>query len=458
MKLRPYQQRVVDELGVAMRKQPRVLVQMPTGAGKTVVAGHIIERAVAKGSCVWFLAHRDALINQTERHLQRLGLNPAVFRAGVKPDYDNPLQVASVQTLHSRIKYGKSLPPKPKLVFFDECHHVAATSWMEVFDATDGAWAIGLSATPYRADGSGLGEAFGDIVRGPSPRELVDDEVLVPPEIWAPPLNEDQLVGDVVETWKELANNGRTVVFATNKNHAHVLASQFNEDETIADVIDEETPTEDRQEIIECLGTGDLRIIVNVEVLTEGFDLPNLDCVVLARRTQSEALFVQMVGRVMRSAPGKEKALLLDHGGNVLRLGHPLAERKADLGGRKKKKMEEMEEADRVKCCDKCLHLMTGNAKVCPNCGNENVPPLPVVNKRKKLKKWDGRADSLVVERMNYFRESERLEAMNGFKVWFGANRYRKRYGMMPTEDHPMWNALTQGERSTYWSRRRRRA
>lgn len=457
MDLRDYQIDVIGALKASMRRVKRQVLQLPTGAGKTFVARKLAAAALEKrDQRIWFSAHRTEIVDQASRHFTEEGIEHSFFRSGTEHDFDARLQCISIQTLYARLKKGAPVPPPPDWWFIDEAHHLASDQWMSCFAYAGNNWVTGLSATPYRSDGSGL-SAFQEVVVGPSPRDLVERGVLMNPEIWCPPDRDDKLAGDPVETYLERARGARGVFFCANIAHSMDCAQRLQEAGVHARHVDQDTHRDERRAILEAFMTGEVQVVCNVEVLTEGYDLPALEAISLARRTQSESLFVQMVGRVLRSAPGKERALVFDHGGNALRLGHPLAHRQADITGRKKRAMAELDPVDRVKICKECLTLMPGNAKECPGCGTRNVPPLPKVNRRKKLERWDGRVNTNVNDRIHDYERLERQGIEEQRKGWWSSYRYRNKYGCMPHEDQEMWYALSFAQRAAYWKVRKKK-
>ena len=348
--LRAYQQATVDAIRDAvMRRQRRVMVCVATGGGKTHIAAHIIARAVERGKRVLFLAHRRELIEQTAEHLAGAGVaGYGIIMAGDKRlAVDAPVQVASIQTLIRR-----ELPPAD-LIFIDEAHRAAANSYRTILENYNDPIVIGLSATPERMDGKGLDDIFHALVDVVSVQTLITDGYLVKPDVYVgrekpnlghvhtragdyqakelqTAVNRVTLVGQIVTEWKKRAAGMKTVVFATGIEHAAHIAAQFSEAGIKAGMVSGKTPLKERVALIDEWRTGDLDVIANCAVFTEGFDFPALQCCVLARPTKSVALYLQMVGRIMRP-PGP--ALILDHAGAAAMHGGPHLERAWNLAG-----------------------------------------------------------------------------------------------------------------------------
>jgi DNA repair protein RadD len=345
--VRPYQadaiRRVAAEIAGGRR---RVLLVAPTASGKTIIGARIIADALRARRRVLVLAHRREIIGQTVKKLYQAGVDAGIIQAGFSPRPGEPVQVASVQTLHARAVRARSIEmPSADLVIVDEAHHVRARSYGEILAAYPGAIIIGLTATPCRGDGRGLGNAFEALIDVASVADLVRDGYLVSARIYAPSrpnlsgvrvergdyveaqlaerVDTVQLVGDVVEHWLRLAERRPTVVFATGVAHSVHIRDEFRRAGVLAEHIDGGTPTEERDRILAQLAAGKIELVTNALVLTEGWDFPAASCIVMARPTKSLGLYRQMVGRVLRPAPGKADALILDHAGAVFAHGFP---------------------------------------------------------------------------------------------------------------------------------------
>jgi superfamily II DNA or RNA helicase len=345
--LRPYQAEIVDRIKSAMAAgRRRVLIVMPTGSGKTVVIAEIIAHAAAARQRTLFLAHRRELIQQASRKLHAAGVDHGVLLPGFPARPAERVQVASIATLHARAirSCAVELPPAD-LVVIDEAHHARARTYVRILEAYPAAKLIGLTATPCRGDGRGLGNAFDVMVESPGVAELIAGGYLVPARVYAPTrpdltgvkvergdyvepqlaerMDQPKLVGDIVSHWHQLANRRQTVVFATGVAHSLHLRDEFRQSGVWAEHIDGTTPTEERDRILAQLAAGKIELVVNAMVLTEGWDCPEVACLILARPTRSLGLYRQMVGRVLRPSSGKTDALILDHAGAVFEHGLP---------------------------------------------------------------------------------------------------------------------------------------
>lgn len=347
MELRPYQVEAVEAARQQFRAgRKRVLITMPTGGGKTVVAAHIISSAEQKGSGVLFLAHRRELIEQTVDKLVRFGVRPGVIMGGVRPRPDARVQVASIQALGKRLDSIGDVD----VLFVDEAHHVTKDNlYSRALSIFPSAAVIGLTATPWRLDGAGLGDVFDGHVLACTPRQLREQGFLVPVGgfMYAPVetkavrlKNGDydakqleqasmnaKLFGSIIGEWKAHAGGARTVLFACTIRHSQALAEAFRAAGVAAEHLDGETPLELRSAILARLKSGATRVLCNVNVATEGWDCPELECVILARPTLSTSLALQMYGRGLRPHPGKAMCRIHDHARVLATHGHPYADR-----------------------------------------------------------------------------------------------------------------------------------
>jgi DNA repair protein RadD len=343
--LRDYQVQVIaqiEEEVTAGKRRP--LLVAPTGAGKTVIAGACIAKEAARGRRVLFLAHRRELIQQASTKLYAVGIEHGIIQAGIPTRPSERVQVASIQTLHARAIRGSAMDmPPADLVVVDEAHHVRARSYRQILDAYPEAMILGMTATPCRSDGRGLGNVFDVIVECPSVPELIAGGYLVPTRVYAPTqpelkgikvergdyvekqlaecMDRAQLVGDIVTNWHRLAERRKTVVFATGVAHSVHLRDEFRRSGVWAEHIDGSTPIEERDAILAKLAAGTVEVVTNAMVLTEGWDSPEVSCLIIARPTKHMGLYRQMVGRALRPAAGKADALILDHAGAIFEHG-----------------------------------------------------------------------------------------------------------------------------------------
>ena len=342
--LRQYQQELVDRTrGALSRGQRSALLVAPTGSGKTVVACHIIEQAKAKGTRTLFVAHRTELITQCSGKLHENGVDHGIIKAGFEPNPWLQVQVASVQTY---VRRADAIKHEYGLVIFDEAHHAAAASYQKIREHNPDAIALGLTATPYRADGKGLKGTFDCLIESVTIDELIAQGHLVPSRVFvgrkvsmtgvstragdyqidelAETMNRPRITGEIVSAWSRLAYGRVTVCFATNVAHSQALAAAFVARGIRAEHLDGTTPADERAAILERLERGETQVVCNCGVLTEGWDCPPCSAIILARPTKSRGLWRQMGGRPLRPCPEIHKVdcLILDHGNCTAQHGY----------------------------------------------------------------------------------------------------------------------------------------
>jgi DNA repair protein RadD len=383
--LRPYQTTAIESALQALTRSGSAVMQMPTGAGKTKAATEIVQRA---NKPVWFVCHRQEIIRQTSEHFTAAGIAHGI----ISPRHaqtDDVVQIASVQTLANRI----ADLPKPRLVIWDECHHVAAKSWAKIRDALPDAEHLGLTATPERLDGKGLDKWFAELVVGPSIKSLTPD-YLSPFRYFAPSepdlrsaklqagdyrksdlekaMNTPVLIGDAVGEYRKHTDGKRALVFCASVEASRAVVERFNAEGVLAAHVDGSTPDDARKAAVADLEAGRIKVLSNVEVFTEGFDLPAIDVVILLRPTKSLALFLQMIGRGLRTAEGKDHAVVFDHAGLWLDHGQPDAEWAWSLGGgaRRERIAGIKAGGERQRRCPECKEVRVEQVETC-RCGYE---------------------------------------------------------------------------------------
>jgi DNA repair protein RadD len=293
---------------------------------------------------VLVLAHTREIIKQISAKLFEHGIEHGLIQAGYTTRPFEPVQVASIQTLWARAVRGNRMElPAADLLIIDESHHCPATTYRKIIDAYPHAVLVGLTATPCRGDGRGLGGIFDVIVECPQVAELIAQRYLVRTRVFAPVepdlkgvetrvgdyvesqlaerMDRDNLVGDIVSHWHKFGEKRKTVCFAVNVQHSLHIRDEFNKSGVRAAHLDGSMPKSDRDAVLARLASGDLDVVSNCMVLTEGWDMPEVSCCILARPTRKMGLYRQMAGRVLRPAPGKVNAIVLDHSGAVYRHG-----------------------------------------------------------------------------------------------------------------------------------------
>ena len=459
--LRPYQDDVITQARVSVSNgNKRLIIHAPTGAGKTCIAAHLIDLARGKGNKILFLANRRELVFQAQRTLTECGIESGIIMNGEEADLSKAVQIASMQTYVRRMKIDDQLYNpwfhNASIVIVDECHGSISPSYQKVLQSYgDNVVVIGLTATPCRADGRGLGEYYDKIVSSVDIGDLIEQKYLTPVRYFAPSqpdlekirtvagdydkkqlgdrINTKQLVGDILENWCRLAGGRQTIIFAVNVLHSMHIVDQFQRAGIVAEHIDAHTPVEERAMILERLKSGDVQVISNVGILTEGFDFPAASCIVLARPTKSLGLYLQMAGRGIRTYPGKQDCLLLDHGGCVEQHGLIEWSREWGLDGKekawgKKKKKDKDKKAYECKSCG----LIFQGESACPDCGS----PVKVFGRKVEAEEADLQEckpkKATITEKRIYLGMLKWWQRERGYPPKFINAKYRGRFDCWP--------------------------
>jgi DNA repair protein RadD len=367
--LRDYQQDCIARLRESYGEGRRApLLQLATGGGKTIVFGAITSAAAARRKQVLIVAHRRELIRQASAKLAWAGVAHGIIARDLDRSHDLPVQVGSVQTIARRL----ARLPQFDLVVFDEAHHARAGTWGRLLDHQHRARLLGVTATPARLDGKGLGVdaggCFDDLVLGPSTKELIDSGWLSPVRCFVPARridlsgvktiagdwDRDQLaavvdtkaiIGDAVEHYRARLDHHPAIAFCIGVDHAEHVAAGFRRAGYRSYCVHGGTPKSERDDLILGLGTGDVEVLTSCALIDEGLDVPAVAGVILLRPTQSTVLHRQQIGRGMRTMPGKAALVVNDHVGNTLRHGPPEIEPRWSLAGIDKGESEAPERA-----------------------------------------------------------------------------------------------------------------
>jgi len=410
--------------------------------------------SVEKGARqVWWLAHRDELVEQAAARLRAEGAARVGVIAAGYPATNAPLQVASIQTLAARA--SKGLPTDLDLVVFDECHHLPAPGWIEVVRSLRPKLLIGLTATPERGDGIGLGVdeggLFDDLVQVTTVRELQDEGHLVPCITYAPANTTKNLSQDPVAAYLARAPGERAFVFCADVAHAEKIAISFIGQGVPAATIHAKTPPLLRKARLEAFRLQDQQplreagsldrpplVLCNVYTLTEGVDVPEASCVILARGAGHPGIMLQMAGRGLRPAPwaGKTRCVFLDLRGVVHKLGLPEADREWSLSG-KAAKLAEKERETKLKPCPACGGMVgiwssdRDGWRVCPLCRERIAPPEPPKVEVRELHQM-GRLASPEAKAGALKGLARAAARRSGNRAGWVAHRYRDKFGEWP--------------------------
>ena len=385
MHLRDYQAAGLADISAAWRRgHRRVLYTMPTGAGKTVMFCEATRRAAQRGKTTLILVHRRELIKQT---VAALGDTAHGVIAAGWTERQGQVQIASVDTLRARLdKYADWLCSVDSVVV-DEAHHATADTWRRVLGACSRAYTLGVTATPCRMTGAGLGDYFDDLVCGPAYSDLQADGYLATARVFAPStvdvsgvkkargdyarvdieriMRESAIYGDAVESYRSWGRGAPAIAFCASRAAVDATAQIFRDAGYRAVGIDGATAKQDRDAATEGLACGSVDILVSCDLVSEGFDVPVATVGIMLRPTASLSLWIQQAGRLLRPAPGKASAIILDHVGNTLRHGFPDDDRGWSLGcGAVNKQTRGIG----LSTCATCFRMFAP-AERCPYCG-----------------------------------------------------------------------------------------
>jgi DNA repair protein RadD len=405
MNLRPYQQQLITDIRLQYQLgRKSVLAVLPTGGGKTICFSYIAQAASIKGNRVLVLVHRQELLDQASRAMP---VPHGIIAANRGMDLSHAVQVASVQTVARRLH----LLPRDffQLLVVDEAHHTSAGTWAKVIHHFHAAKLLGVTATPIRSDGRGLGEHYQSMVQGPTAAELTDAGFLAPARVLAPPgfdsaglrkrmgdfdtTEAEQrvgtIMGDCIGHYRKHLPGQTAIAFCCSVAHAEAVAALFQSNGIAAASIDGSMKAADRRQLLADLAIGRLKVLTSCALIGEGVDVPSVGGCILLRPTQSVGLHLQMIGRCLRPQEGKT-AVVLDHVGNTLRLGHHLEDREWTLDGVKKR---DRDQAPSVKVCPQCFATSSSAAQVCRDCGHVFAPQEP-----RELKVVEGELKELAVQ------------------------------------------------------------
>ena len=385
--LRPYQKKFIGDVRQAFIKGNRRVVGVaPCGAGKTIITGWMIRQALQRGKSSLFFVHRKELIEQTSQTFEELHIPHGIISGGFKPNYEFPVQIASVQTLVKRLNLIKP----PNFLVCDECHHILADTYKKIIEFWKDSFLLGVTATPERTGGITLCDVFSDMVLAPSVKELIELGNLTNFNYYGVNLQleaelsslkivqgdyiksglsklmtDPRITQKIIESYKKHALNKSTICYCVNVEHSKHVATYFNEAGIPTAQCDGQTPKSERTRIVEDFRRGKYKVLCNAELFGEGFDVPNCHCVILARPTKSKILHVQQSMRSMRPDPNdpNKVAVIIDCVNNYVYHGYPDDERKWTLKPNKEK------ECAPEKICPYCESAIPLSSKKCPVCG-----------------------------------------------------------------------------------------
>ena len=384
--LRAYQQRAAKALPGLLSVHRSVVAVAPTGSGKTVIAVMVLKQM--PGARVLWVVHSRELVKQAHDQLIRAGISEkeiGVLTSTKRANLSARVLVATVGMFRRRPA------PEVDIVVIDEAHHVAAAQYDALLADMADVYVLGLTATPWRLDRKPLA-AFKHLYVMADPIELIADKHIAHALCYGiekttaremlqgvragrefnrvdlgKAMGKRVLMGDIIKEWQRLAHGRSTIVFAVNRKHGRALAARFGKTGVTVEYLDALTPARKRDAIIARLNSGATQVVVNVDVLSEGFDCEPVKCVVLARPTKSLTRYLQQVGRGSRPH-GNLRPVIIDHAGNCWRFGLPEAHRDWSITGGV---IGESCGVAPLRRCPVCTFMMPLAALVCPDCGSE---------------------------------------------------------------------------------------
>lgn len=464
--LREYQHRAVEAVrNEILKGNRRIVLVMPTGAGKSYTFADIINRAVTKSNKVLWLVHRRNLVTQMQQTLWDYGVNCGQIMSGIESNVYEPVQIGTVQTYNRRLQLEDLEVNKffinANVLMIDEGHRAMSRTYQQIMELYPEAVIIACTATPERADGRGLGEAFDSLVDVVSTQELTDLGYLTPVRYFVPETvdtegirvvrgdfdnkqlaercDKSKIVGGVVENWLRIAEGRKTLVYAVNVRHSLHLRDAFLRAGITAEHLDARSTDEERDAVFNRMERGQTTVITNVALYQEGLDVPGISCVQMARPTKSFGLYRQCGGRGLRPLEGKDDCMFIDHGGNVERLGFLTDEIAWTLDGTKKagKRKERKVKGKRVVQCRACDLVFEGTSE-CPDCGTQVKAfgkdvktaegELKELNPKKNNREYTWADKRMLMAALNWHAQQK------GYKNGWASHSYRDFFGVWPQD------------------------
>ena len=425
MNLRDYQEELLNGIKQSMiAGNHSIIVQSPPRSGKTVVMAHIAKSATDKNNRVLFFSHRKEINEQVYKTFENNNVNMDLVTIG------------GVQSLVRKL----DKLDEPTIILIDEAHHSKASSYKKIIDYFPNAYKLLFTGTPVRLDGSGFDDIADDLILGKSVKWLQEHGRIAPFKYYAPQLIDVSrlkkrageftkqsvddtmktvVFGDVIGHYEKLAKGKQAIVYTHSVEASENVSKAFNDAGYNSMAVSGKTPKEERETAMRAFRNGDLKIMVNCELFTEGIDLPNVDVCIMLRPTQSLSLYLQFAMRALNPREGKT-AIIIDHVGNVERFGLPNQDREWSLQGIVKKKQAAKIGEPTVRVCEMCFATFWSKERICPECGYENEPTKQEIEliREAELKEIKEEQQRKVREKVQTYVTPDMCQSMDELKEY----------------------------------------
>lgn len=433
MKLRDYQEELVINIKQSILKGNRsIIVQSPPRSGKTVVMAHIAKGATDKGNKVLFFSHRKEINEQVKKTFELNDVNL------------NLVTIDGVQTLVRKLDELE----EPEIILIDEAHHSKANSYTKIINHFPNALKLLFTGTPVRLNGDGFDDIADDLVAGKSVKWLQEHGNIANFKYYAPSMIDNSalkkrggeftkdsidqsmksvIYGDVIKHYEKLAKGKQAIVYAHSVEASHLISDTFNRAGYQSQAVSGKTPKIEREMAMRAFKNGNLKIMVNCELFTEGIDLPNVDVCIMLRPTQSLSLYLQFAMRPLNPRDGKT-AIIIDHVGNVERFGLPNMDREWSLVRETKRKQSAKVGEPTTRVCDNCYATYWSDTRICPECGHENELTKREIEeiKEAELQEISEQKQLKLKNRVSTYQSPDLCRTMDEL------TEYRKQHGYKP--------------------------
>ncbi|TJY06209.1 DEAD/DEAH box helicase [Lactobacillus amylovorus subsp. animalium] len=441
-KLYDYQQTAVKEARhQLLLKNKGVLIVMPPGSGKSVVIAEIARLTTLKKNRVLFFVHRQELVRQIKDSF-------------IEQDVD--LHYCTIMTV-GKVANRLNILPKPNLIIVDESQHSRAKTYQKIFDYYDDVPRLGFTGSPWRLSGKGFKDIYSAMVQGPTTKWLIEHHKLAPFTVYGYQLGDKSTLksgstgdytkksldnytksiihGDIVKSWLKFAKGRKTIVYCHSTSFSKEVAQAFRDAGINAVHADAKTPEGKRDKIMKAFKNGEIKVLCNVDLVSEGFNVPDCSCVVLLRPTESLVIYLQQSMRAMRYQKGKH-AVIIDQVGNFERFGLPDTDYHWSLEDRAKHPHKEGSKTDgpAIKTCPECFAVIKASNVTCPLCGHDFSAEIRKIKQKKDQKLQAIKAQQIHInyistkkpEELTSFRDLALYGKLHGFKpgwAWYKAKQ-----------------------------------